>query len=233
MGALIRSLVGGVVVGLASVLVAATAGAGGAAALPVYPVADPDPFFSAPPDLAAHAPGEVLKLRQMPPNLYFPGSQVWEVLFSTKDSQGHPMAANTTFLLPPNRVPDGPLVSYQHIINALGTRCERRDRALHDRPVHPDPGGAGLNIALARGWTVTLPDHLGPSMAYGAAKLGGQITLDGLKAVRRIPEFRLANSPVALAGYSGGGMATAWAAAMAPTYAPELNIVGAPRAASR
>src|SRR5207248_3024359 len=27
-------------------------------------------------------------------------------------------------------------------------------------------------------------------------------------------------------GYSGGGLATAWAAELAPTYAPELNLVG-------
>ncbi len=30
-----------------------------------------------------------------------------------------------------------------------------------------------------------------------------------------------------MAGYSGGGMATAFAAALAPSYAPELDIVGA------
>jgi hypothetical protein len=29
---------------------------------------------------------------------------------------------------------------------------------------------------------------------------------------------------MAMAGYSGGGMATAWAAALAPDYAPELDI---------
>lgn len=64
-------------------------------------------------------------------------------------------------------------------------------------------------------------------MAYGAAKLGGQITLDGIRAVQRVPELQVQNSKVGLGGYSGGGMATAWAAALAPSYAPELNIVGA------
>ena len=34
-------------------------------------------------------------------------------------------------------------------------------------------------------------------------------------------------SKVGLAGYSGGGMATAWAAALAPGHSPKLNIVGA------
>ena len=63
-------------------------------------------------------------------------------------------------------------------------------------------------------------------LAYGAAKLGGQLTLDGIRAAKNFDPLQLRNSPVAMAGYSGGGMATAWAAALAPSYAPELNIVG-------
>lgn len=46
----------------------------------------------------------------------------------------------------------------------------------------------GLNVAIAKGWSVAIPDHLGPPRAYGAAKLGGQITLDGYphrQAIRR------------------------------------------------
>jgi hypothetical protein len=50
------------------------------------------------------------------------------------------------------------------------------------------------------------------------------ITLDSVRAVQRLPELDLAHSPVALAGYSRGGMASAWAAALAPSYAPELDI---------
>lgn len=78
-----------------------------------------------------------------------------------------------------------------------------------------------------RGWSVALPNHLGPNSAYGAAKLGGQITLDGIRAIQRVAQLSVAKSPVAMLGYSGGGMATAWAAALQPTYAPELHIVGA------
>ena len=35
------------------------------------------------------------------------------------------------------------------------------------------------------------------------------------------------SAPMGLWGYSGGGLATAWAAETSGTYAPELNIVGA------
>ncbi|CRK53470.1 Triacylglycerol lipase [Rhodococcus sp. RD6.2] len=227
MGALIRRLVALPIVGLATALMVSTVGPS-ASALPIYPVADPDPFFGAPADLvAAHQPGDVLKIRHMPPNLYFPGSEVWELLFRTTDSEGKPIAANTTLLIPPNFVPDSPLVSYQHIINALGHKCKIATELYTTDPLTQIREAPGLNIALARGWAVALPDHLGPRMAYGAAKLGGQITLDGIRAVKRVPELRVVNSPVGMGGYSGGGMATSWAAALAPTYAPELDIVGA------
>lgn len=84
----------------------------------------------------------------------------------------------------------------------------------------------GLNVAIDKGRSVAIPDHLSPPRAYGAAKLGGQITLDGIRAAQRFDALGLGASPVGMAGYSGGGMATAMAAAIAPTYAPELDLAG-------
>jgi triacylglycerol lipase len=237
MCSLIRRSLGEAVAVLVAALTVTLASAGIGAAQPLlppppaadvaFPIPDPDPFYQPTPDIAARAPGDVLKVRQLPPSYYFPGSAMWEVLFRSTDSQGNPIAANTTYVLPANHAPDGPLVSYQHIINSLGHKCKIVTELYTSDPLHQIREAAGLNIALARGWAVSLPDHLGPRMAYGAAKLGGQITLDGIRAVKRVPELQVTNSPVGLGGYSGGGMATAWAAALAPTYAPELDIVGA------
>ncbi|MFF0489745.1 lipase family protein [Nocardia sp. NPDC004068] len=202
-------------------------GAVPAGAQPIYPVPDPDPFYAAPPDLAAHAAGDVLAVRAMPPVPAFPGTSVTLVKFRSTNSHGDPIAATTTVLTPFTHVADAPLLSYQHIINGLGTQCAVShvlytgdpDKAVREAPA--------LNALLLRGWSIALPDHLGPQFAYGAARLGGQITLDGIRAVRRVPELTLGRSPVTMAGYSGGGMATAWAAALQPTYAPELEIAGA------
>lgn len=221
----LRSVFSAIVV-LVTAVAGALVGAGISSAQPIFPVADPDPFFIPPANLAERSPGDVLKFRPKPPNLYFPGSAVWEVLFRTTDSVGKPIAANTTYILPPNHEQDGPLTSYQHIINSLGHKCKLATELYTADLTTQIREAPGLNIALARGWAVALPDHLGPRMAYGAAKLGGQITLDGIRAVQSIPEFEVTNSKVALGGYSGGGMATAWAAALAPTYAPEIDIVG-------
>ncbi|MGW5382129.1 lipase family protein [Nocardia sp. NPDC003963] len=201
-------------------------GASPAVAVPIYPVPDPDPFYAAPADIDARSPGEVLDTRVMPPLPIFPGTTVTLVKFRSADSTGHPIAATSTVLTPHWRAPDGPLLSYQHIINGLGSRCAVSRVLYTEDPTLQVREAAALNVALARGWSVALPDHLGPSFAYGAARLGGQITLDGIRAAQAAG-LGLQHSRVAMAGYSGGGMATAWAAALAPEYAPDLEIAGA------
>ena len=52
--------------------------------------------------------------------------------------------------------------------------------------------------------------------------------LDGLRAALSTERLGLSPAaPIGLWGYSGGGLASAWAAEMSGSYAPELNIVGA------
>lgn len=201
--------------------------AAAASAAPLYPTPDPDPFYAAPANIADYRPGDVIDVRIMPALPSFPATTVTMVKFRSTNSRGGPIAATTTVLTPQEHRADGPLLSFQHIINALGTECSvsrmlytaNLKRVFWDAPA--------LNVALRKGWSVALPDHLGPQAAYGAARLGGLITLDGIRAAQRVPELGLANSPAAMAGYSGGGMATAWAAALAPAYAPELRLAGA------
>ncbi|MGW4535626.1 lipase family protein [Nocardia sp. NPDC004340] len=204
-----------------------TVATGSAAAQPLLPTPDPDPFYATPSDLAGRQPGEVLATRAMPALPSFPDTDITLIKFRSTDSTGHPIAATTTVLSPRDRKPDAPVLSLQQIINGLGAQCAV-SRVLYTT----DPNlmireAPAWNTVLKRGWTVALPDHLGPRFAYGAAKLGGQITLDGLRAIQRVPDLRVEHSPLAMAGYSGGGMATAWAAALAASYAPDLRIAGA------
>lgn len=197
-----------------------------ATAEPVYPRPDPDPFYAAPADLAAHRPGDVLDVRVLPPLVIFPGATVRLVKFRSTNSRGAPIAATTTIATPAGHQPGAPLLSYQHFINSLGTDCAVSHR-LYDADLNLSTTLPMLSLMLQRGWSVALPDHLGPQFAFGAGRLGGQITLDGIRAVKQVPELAVADSPAVLAGYSGGGLATAWAAALQPSYAPELRLAGA------
>ncbi|MFC6010873.1 lipase family protein [Nocardia lasii] len=191
-----------------------------AAPAPRYPTPEADPFFHAPADLADHAPGDVVRQREFHLGPY-QGTDIWQVAFRSTNSGGDPIMGITTVLIPAGVV-DPPLVSYQALINSLGTKCNPSHSLISDET--PDAYGAVL--PLSRGWAVALPDYLGPNVAYGAARLSGMVTLDSVRALQRAPELGLGRSQIALAGYSGGGLATAWAAAMQPTYAPELTLAG-------
>ncbi|WP_206488990.1 lipase family protein [Rhodococcus sp. KRD162] len=197
-----------------------------ASAGPDDPVPPPGTMYTSPVDLTGKNNGDVLDSRRFTSPLY-PGADIWQLRYRSSDSRGDAIAAVTTVLAPADRAPGGPLLSYQPFVNALGLQCAPSESLFGADLTTGVQEREFLNLALVRGWTVAVPDHLGPKSAYGAAKLGGQITLDGVRAAQRVPELGLAASPVGMAGYSGGGMATAWAAALAPTYAPELNIVGA------
>ncbi|MCZ4277581.1 lipase family protein [Rhodococcoides yunnanense] len=197
-----------------------------ATAFPLEPTPISDAFYAPVPDLEATNPGDIISSRMMPPPPGFFDSDVWQLRFRSTNSAGEPIAAVNTVLVPRDKAPNGPLLSYQHIINALGLECAPSQALWSQDPNLVIREAPALNVALQRGWTIAIADHLGPNSAYGAAKLGGQIVLDSIRATQRFEQLQLQESPVALAGYSGGGMATAWAAALHNDYAPELNIVG-------
>ncbi len=85
-----------------------------------------------------------------------------------------------------------------------------------------------MAAAVAEGWVVSVPDHEGRDGMWGTPHEPGYRVLDGLRATLNFERFGLADdSRVGLWGYSGGGLASAWAAEVHADYAPELNIVGA------
>ncbi|WP_238846901.1 lipase family protein [Nocardia arthritidis] len=209
---------------VSSVLAALSIGlssASPAQAATIYPAADPDPFYAAPADIGNYRAGDVVRSRQIPAPGFL-GATAWQLLYRSTNSAGEPIGAVTTLLLPLGGGGNRPLVAYQPFINSLGLQCAP-SHGLFTGEVKEAPA---LNLLLARGWAVSVADHLGPDSAYGAAKMSGRIVLDGVRASKRFAPAGLTDSPVGLAGYSGGGMATGFAAALAPEYAPELPIVG-------
>lgn len=58
--------------------------------------------------------------------------------------------------------------------------------------------------------------------------MAGHAVLDSVRAAVGTPHLGLdPAAPTIVTGYSGGAIASGWAAQLAPKYAPELNLVGA------
>jgi triacylglycerol lipase len=195
-----------------------------------------DPFYEPPPGFEHARPGTVLRSRTV--ELAFMGMvpqkfSATQLLYRTADLNGDAQATVTTVLAPTERDAKRPcpIVSYQCAIDAVAGRCfpsyalRRGAKAV----------GALAQVeflliaaALAEGWAVSVPDHEGPRGIWGAPLEPGYHVLDGVRAALNYEPLALAaDAPVGLWGYSGGGLATAWAAEVCGTYAADLNVVGA------
>ena len=72
---------------------------------------------------------------------------------------------------------------------------------------------------------MTVPDFEGPDLHWVAGHESGWNTLDGIRATESYLGMP-STQKVGLFGYSGGSIGGEWASELAPSYAPELNIVG-------
>jgi triacylglycerol lipase len=195
-----------------------------------------DPFYDPPAGFQHSRPGTVLRSRDV--ELAFLGLipqriTATQLLYRTTDMRGNPEAAATTVIVPAERAPKAvtPVVSYQCAIDAVTSRCFP-SYALRRRAVAPGAVAQFefllIAAAVAEGWAVSVPDHEGRHGMWGAPYEPGYHVLDGLRGALNTERLELSPSaPIGLWGYSGGGLASAWAAEMSGAYAPDLNVVGA------
>ena len=195
-----------------------------------------DPFYDPPAGFQHSRPGTVLRSRDV--ELAFLGLvpqhiTATQLLYRTTDMHGNPDAAATTVIVPAERDQADvvPVISYQCAIDAVTSRCFP-SYALRRRAVAPGAVAQFefllIAAAMAEGWAVSVPDHEGRKGMWGAPYEPGYHVLDGLRATVNTERLGLSPSaPIGLWGYSGGGLASAWAAEMSGSYAPDLDIVGA------
>jgi hypothetical protein len=187
-----------------------------------------DPFYAPPEAFTTAAPGTVLRTRSISfvdQGVTVPVSAT-QVLYRTSDQLLAPAVTVATVLEP--QVATGKIVSYQEAYDDLGGSCD---------PSYTLQGGnSGDNVAtlehgviaslLAAGDTVVDSDYEGENLAYGAGQQSGYQTLDGIRAAENLLALNRATTPVGIIGYSGGSIASEYAAELAPGYAPELDLVG-------
>ncbi|MFE3191117.1 lipase family protein [Nocardia sp. NPDC059240] len=236
-------------VALATALTAASAvligglGAGSAAAQP-EPL-NVDSFYQAPDGFESADPGTILRSREvqlavltvLPVHV-----RSWQLLYRTTDLFGQPTVAATTVAIPEgaNTSHGRPLVSHQFFYDSTSPNCapsfvlQQGGGLPALEGIHSTVEYLELAASISQGYAINVPDYEGMNGHLAVAKEPGYLILDSVRAAEAFQPLGLdgANTPVALWGYSGGGMGSGWAAEMQPSYAPELNVkaiaMGAP-----
>lgn len=158
-------------------------------------------------------------------------SAAYNVLYRTTDALNDASWAVTTLLAPINMTnsPNEALVSVQIPYDSADVD-QSPSYLLQD----PAQASSALDItgALGRGWFVNVPDYEGPLAAFAAEVQAGHATLDSIRSILHLAKHHpnIGLSPkarYAMWGYSGGSMASEFAAELQPSYAPDLHFVGA------
>jgi len=185
--------------------------------------------------LAQSKPGTVLSTRIL--SYHIVGIalpvKVVQLRYRSAGALGQPTSNVTSVLEPPVPPASPRAVSYQSFYDSLNPA---------DEPSVQIAGGVTLgglitdaeSIVIAplllQGYTVIVPDTEGQTADFASAPEYGMATLNSIRAATNSPATGLTKAtPVGMFGYSGGAIATDWAAQLAPSYAPDVNrqLVGA------
>lgn len=198
-----------------------------------------DPFYS--PDGSAWKdvlPGTILKQRDITPrgigNLTTLANlqNAYQLLYRTTDVHGLPSYTVTTILKPPNA---NPLLhmSYQPATDSPDINCVpsyglQAGASTTAFGVQTELYGA-MSPFLGGGVIISVPDYEGPQAAFTVGPESAKGVLDSIRAVLKSEGLTgvSPNASTTLVGYSGGALASEWAAEFHSAYAPELNIIGA------
>lgn len=194
-----------------------------------------DPFYHPPAGYESAAPGTVLRSRSILPASFglipLIGVTGHQLLYRTNGAIDNSPGVTVTTVLQPLGSVSNVLVSYQFAEDSNNIRICAPSYVLQEGTLQTniitDAEGLIINILLLQGWTLSIPDYEGANSSFGAGRVAGHGVLDGIKAALSFSALGLSsNSKILGWGYSGGAIATGWAAALQPTYASTLNMVG-------
>lgn len=206
--------------------------------------AEPMSSFYTPPDQIPQEPGAIIKTQPMTLYVTPPTEQGWpgraqHVMYTSRLQDGSPVAVSGTFIEPTGPWQGAgprPTVVIGPGTSGQADRCAMSVAFSTGLAVSTQPLGVSANQELPSsvvwsglGARVLVTDYIGlgtPGMHTYANRFdSGHAILDGVRAANNLGGVG-SDTPVVLWGYSQGGGATAAAAEMAPTYAPELNLKG-------
>ncbi|MFJ3089412.1 lipase family protein [Streptomyces sp. NPDC086838] len=205
------------------------------------------PAFYNPPAQLPAANGELIRTEPLPLGLRLPGldgrpmpGTATRLMYRTTDSNGQPAAVTGAYIEPSASWKGGgarPLVALASGTMGQGDQCAPSLALQHPLALTPESVSIGYETLsvyrlLSAGVAVVVTDYVGLGTTdrlhtYVNRVDEGHALLDAVRAAHRLPATSLtADSRTGLYGYSQGGGASASAAELQPSYAPEIQLAG-------
>lgn len=205
------------------------------------------PAFYNPPAQLPAANGELIRTEPLPLGLSLPGldgrpmpGTATRLMYRTTDSNGQPAAVTGAYIEPSAAWKGGgarPLVALASGTMGQGDQCAPSLALQHPLALTPESVSIGYETLsvyrlLSAGVAVVVTDYVGLGTTdrlhtYVNRVDEGHALLDAVRAAHRLPATSLTtDSRTGLYGYSQGGGASASAAELQPSYAPEIQLAG-------
>ncbi|GAA3228323.1 lipase family protein [Actinocorallia longicatena] len=206
------------------------------------------PVFYNPPATLPTANGTLVRSEALPLGLSLPGldgkplpGTATRLMYKSTDSNGLPVAVTGAYIEPSAQWKGGgarPLVAVASGTMGQGDQCSPSFALQYPATLTGDTVSVGYeDLAIYRilsaGAAVVVTDYVGLGATdrlhtYVNRLDGAHALLDAVRAARTLPGTSLTSaSKVALYGYSQGGGASAAAAELQPSYAPDVSLAGA------
>ncbi|MBQ1067615.1 lipase family protein [Micromonospora sp. D75] len=203
-------------------------------------------FYHPPTDLPA-TNGTLIRTEPLPLGLSIPGldgrpmpGTATRLMYRSTDSNGRPVAVTGAYIEPSaawRGAGPRPLVAVASGTMGQGDQCAPSFSLQHPLTLTGDTLSVGYEALaiyrlLATGAAVVVTDYVGLGATdrlhtYVNRLDGGHALLDAARAARAVPGASVtAQSRVGLYGYSQGGGASAAAAELHSTYAPDVPLAG-------
>ena len=181
-------------------------------------------FYRAPDPVSAER-GVLLRSEPMTEGIS-ENANAWRILYTTTRGDGQP-AVGSGLVMVGKDEPAGPrpVIAWAHGTTGTDITCAPTLLA--------DPLGSGAMFiqdrVIDRGWAMVAADYVGLGVdaphPYLIGQPEGRSVLDAVRAAHQLDGVELADRTVVW-GHSQGGHAALWTGALAPTYAPDVNVIG-------
>jgi triacylglycerol lipase len=194
-----------------------------------------DAAIYAPPGSVSGAPGRLLACEPVTlPEV--PGSismQAWKVQYVSTNVHGAKIAVSGTVAVPTAPWPGPgprPVIAFNPGTLGLGPQCAFSKQLAG--AYQGEYEGSNIAAILQAGYAVAATDGVGyldgQVHTYVVGQNAGHALLDIARTAFQVPGAGLSPAAkVGIWGYSEGGQASLWAAQLAASYAPDLDVAGA------